>query len=132
MKRTPLTRSAPLQAKAPMRQISDKRKADGKTAVIKAKHKRLTPAQDNARGKPCTLRLDGCRGDPAYTVLCHIRRNGWAGAGQKPPDFLAFFACDRCHEKQERHHPDCTDADLMRAMGETLRIQFANGIFFAK
>jgi len=132
MKRTPLTRSAPLQAKAPMRQISDKRKADGKTAVIKAKHKRLTPAQANARGKPCTLRLDGCRGDAAYTVLCHIRRNGWAGAGQKPPDFLAFFACDLCHEKQERHHPDCTDADLLRALGETLKIQFADGVFREK
>ena len=127
-----MKRSKPLQRKTPVRQVSDKRKAEGKAPAIKAKPKRLTPAQANARGKPCTLRLPGCRGDPDYTVLCHIRRNGWAGAGQKPPDFLAFFACDRCHEKQERHHPDCTDADLLRALGETLRIQFADGIFFAK
>jgi hypothetical protein len=49
----------------------------------------------------------------------------------KPPDYLAFFGCDRCHEKEERHHPDCTDADIMRALGETLKMQFAYGVFSA-
>lgn len=86
------------------------------------------PLRDNANGKPCTLRLPGCRNDPQYTVLAHYRRFGWAGAAQKPHDMLGAFGCDMCHDKQERHHPDCTDADMLRAMGETLMIQLADGV----
>ena len=85
------------------------------------------PLRQNARGKLCTLRLSGCRHDPAYTVLAHLRRFGWAGMAQKPHDVLAVFACDACHAKQESRHPDCTDGDLLRALGETLLIQLADG-----
>jgi hypothetical protein len=119
MKRTPLAR------KTPMRQISAKRKAH----KASDEGKKLKPARANAKGKQCTLRLNGCRADTDYTVLCHVRRNGWGGMAKKPPDFLAFFGCDLCHIKQELHHPDCTDADLLRAVGETLKIQFADGVF---
>jgi hypothetical protein len=117
MKRSPITR------KTPLRHVSAKRRAakaspEGKAGALR----------QNAKGKPCTLRLTGCRHDTSHTVLCHIRRNGWAGMGQKPNDLLAYFGCDRCHEKQERHHPDCADADLLRALGETLLIQLADGV----
>ncbi len=123
------TRGKPLKASKPMRQVSKKRQAEGQTAAIKAKPKRLTPAQANAEGKPCQLQLPGCRCDPIYTVLCHARRFGWGGMSVKPPDYLGYFGCDLCHEKQERYHPDCSDGDLMRAMGNTLKIQFADGVF---
>jgi hypothetical protein len=86
------------------------------------------PLRENAKGKPCTMRLPGCRGGTEHTVLAHYRRFGWAGAGQKPHDMLGAFACDLCHEKQERRHPDCTDADMLRAMGETLMMQLADGV----
>jgi hypothetical protein len=94
----------------------------------KPKRDSLSAARKNARGKPCTLRLSGCRGGGEFTVLCHIRRFGWGGMGLKPNDLLAFFACDVCHEKQERHSDDCKDADILRALGETLLIQHADGI----
>jgi hypothetical protein len=48
--------------------------------------------------------------------------------GQKPNDILGCFACDLCHAKQEAHHPDATDADLLRAMGETIMIHLHSGI----
>lgn len=87
----------------------------------------MTALREAARGQHCTLRLPGRACDPETVVLCHIRRNGWGGMGCKPNDVLAYFGCARCHEKQERHHPDCTDADLLRAMGETLLIQIDLG-----
>jgi hypothetical protein len=52
-----------------------------------------------ARGKPCMCRLAGiCNFNPETTVLAHIRRAHVAGAGQKPPDMCAVFACSACHD----------------------------------
>lgn len=79
-------------------------------------------------GQNCTLRLSGCRHDPQYTVFAHYRRFGWAGMSQKPNDLLGCFACDVCHDMQERHHPEATDTELLRAMGETLMIHEQRGI----
>ena len=95
--------------------------------VSAKKAKRATPLRKAAQDEPCTLRLSGCRHDSAHTVLCHIRRFGWAGMGQKPNDLLAFFACDVCHDKQERRNAEVTDEDLLRAMGETLMIHLQRG-----
>ena len=111
MKRTPLTR------KTPMHKVSAKRKANPASKL------RL-----NAKGQNCTLRLEGCRSDPQYTVLAHLRRFGWGGMGMKPNDLLAVFACDLCHEKQERYHPLCSDKEVLRALGETIMVQMQSGI----
>lgn len=97
----------------------------------KSKTKERRPLRDNARGKPCTLRLPGCLGDTSTTVFAHYRRFGWGGTAQKPNDLLGCFACHSCHAAQESHHPDCTDADLLRAMGETLMIQLQDGKIIA-
>lgn len=121
MKRTGFKpRTTTLKAKTPMKAKSAKKAVE--------KH----PLRDNAKGQNCTLRLSQCRHDPEYTVLCHIRRNGWGGAGLKPHDLLAFFACDRCHEMEERHHAECTDADILRALGETLIAQMGDGMIKIK
>lgn len=96
--------------------------------VSTAKRAESHPLRDSAKGQPCTLRLPGCRQDTAYTVLAHYRRFGWAGMGQKPHDLLGCFSCDLCHAKQEAHHPDATDADLLRAMGETLMLHIRAGV----
>ena len=48
--------------------------------------------------------------------------------GIKPNDILAIFACDLCHEKQERYHPLCNDKEVLRALGETIMVQMQNGI----
>jgi hypothetical protein len=113
---------SPLKRKTRLKPLSAKKRSH------KAAEKVQGPLRQNAEGKSCTLRLEGCRGDPAYTVLAHLRRNGWGGMGLKPHDVLGVFSCDRCHDKQERHHPDCTDADLLRALGETLLQQIEDGL----
>lgn len=47
-----------------------------------------------ARNQPCTLRLDGCDGGGATTVLAHGRG---AGMGVKLHDTQACHACGPCH-----------------------------------
>ena len=86
----------------------------------------------SAQGEACSLRLPCCNHDPATTVLAHLRFFGWAGMGQKPPDYLAVFACSACHDAIDRR----SDADvsqwefedLLRGLGETLRRQEAKGL----
>jgi hypothetical protein len=112
-----MKRGKPLARKTRLKPVSAKRKANPASKL------RL-----NAEGQNCTLRLEGCRSDPQYTVLAHLRRFGWGGMGMKPNDLLAVFACDLCHEKQERYHPLCSDKEVLRALGETIMVQMQNGI----
>lgn len=59
--------------------------------------------RDSARGRPCMVRLEEvCNGDPATTVLAHYRMIGQSGAGHKPPDLMAAFACSNCHDAIDR------------------------------
>ena len=52
-----------------------------------------------AEGKPCLVRLPGCNGDPATTVLTHYRLAGYAGMAIKPDDFaFGAWACSTCHD----------------------------------
>lgn len=104
-----------------------------KTGKIKQKKSTTThPIRKSARGEKCTLRLSGCNSDPETTVLCHIRRFGWAGMGQKPPDILGVFACSACHDIMDgRSVGDCSDTDILRAHGETLMMLVQMGIIRA-
>ena len=86
--------------------------------------------RNSARGQPCTLRLPGCDGGGETTVLCHIRRFGWAGVAQKPHDFLAVYGCASCHALMDSRDPaaPCGDDDILRALGETLSSLYAAGL----
>jgi hypothetical protein len=103
------------KSRKPMNRVSEKRA------------KEAHPLRKNAKGKHCTFRFTGCEGASETVVFAHYRRFGWAGAAQKPNDLLGAFSCASCHEKQERHHPEATYEELLRAMGETLLIQYADG-----
>ena len=94
-----------------------------------AKPVKSIPLRNAARNETCTLRLSVCNHDPATTVLAHLRCFGWAGMAEKPADFLAVFACSSCHDEIDRRTPDARFGwdDLLRALGETLRRQFAAG-----
>lgn len=51
-----------------------------------------------ARGKDCDIRIAGrCRGQPEYSVWCHVRMIGITGMGLKAPDVLGCVGCDICH-----------------------------------
>ena len=59
-----------------------------------------------AAGELCEIRVPNvCRGDPAYTVLAHVRIIGIAGAGLKAPDVIAALGCDRCHDLVDGRTP---------------------------
>jgi len=106
--------------------------------TVRQKQPRLvSPAlREAARGQPCTLRLPCCNHDPETTVLAHLRLFGMAGIGEKPDDWCAVFACSACHDAIDRRGGETAGLygheDLLRAMIETLRIQFAEGRLVAK
>ena len=85
--------------------------------------------RNSAKGKDCTLRLDCCNRNPETTVLAHIRRFGWGGMASKPADFLALYACSDCHDVLDSRSADAPigDDDILRALGETLLIHYADG-----
>lgn len=111
-----LKRSGFKTKRKPMNRVSAKRKEEDH------------PLRDNAEGRNCSLRLPGCLPGNETVVFVHYRRFGWGGMAMKPNDLLGCFGCENCHTKQERYHEDATDADLLRAMGETLMIQLRDGI----
>lgn len=81
MKRSPLKRKTPLNAKAPMKRSS---------------RPKATPIRQSANGQPCQVRVPFiCNGDSSTTVLAHL--NG-AGLALKAHDHEAAYACSACHE----------------------------------
>ena len=96
----------------------------GQAIFQKAKRFVSKAWRNSANGKACTMGLPGCD-HSGTTVLCHIRKFSWAGMGQKPHDFLAFYGCASCHAKQERG--ECSDEDLLLALGKTLTIHYEDG-----
>lgn len=106
----------------------------GQSVYAKGNHLVSKPARQQARQAKCTLRLQGCTcGKGGNVVLCHLRRFGWAGTAHKPADYKAVFACDHCHPILDgpQSDPRIGDDDIIRALGETLDHQFANGVFKA-
>ena len=57
----------------------------------------LTNLRDEAKHKPCMVRLPGCDGGKT-TVLAHYRLAGYSGMGQKPVDIMGAWACHNCHD----------------------------------
>lgn len=82
-----------------------------------------------ARGQQCTLRLHDdngnriCNGDPATTVLAHIRLRCMGGTGAKPNDLIGAHSCSSCHDAIDgrgRFRISTIDADKLGALCETL------------
>lgn len=124
MKHTPLIRRTPLACGT-----SQLARTGKPRPMSQKKAPAPTPLRNSARGETCTLRLDGCDGGTETTVLAHLRHFGWAGTGHKPPDYLAVFACHRCHDAIDgrSNHAEHGYDDLLRALGETLNRQVAKG-----
>lgn len=79
-----------------------------------------------ARGQACMVRIPGvCNHNPETTVLAHIRRGGVAGAGQKPPDTCAVWACSACHDAIDRRSHRIDRGELDAYVLEALCRQLA-------
>ena len=78
----------------------------------------MTDLRKLARGQPCQVRLPGiCNGDPATTVLAHVRMVGISGMGLKSADLLGSHACSACHTAcdTDRSH----EVDFLRGVIRT-------------
>jgi hypothetical protein len=63
----------------------------------------VTDLRKHAKGRECQVRYPGiCNGDPATTVLAHVRMPGITGIGQKSPDILGSWCCSACHDEADR------------------------------
>lgn len=76
--------------------------------------RKTTPARQEARGKPCMIRIPGiCNRDPTTTVLAHYRLAGTCGTGTKPDDAQGAWACSWCHDAVDgRIRTDFTRTEL--------------------
>lgn len=57
----------------------------------------MSKTRKSARNEPCLIRLPGCSGGGADTVLCHYRMLPYNGSGMKPDDDLGAYGCNSCH-----------------------------------
>lgn len=76
--------------------------------------------RDSARGRDCTLRIEGvCNFNPETTILAHLPC-GQKGTGMKSPDNMAVFACHECHQYIDGPKRWSVSAkDYLRALAET-------------
>lgn len=92
----------------------------------------MTKLRKSARGKDCTLRLDGCNFNPETTVLCHLP-SASRGIGLKSPDWWAVYACAACHDRIDgRSNGQCEPQDVLRALHETQTQMIAAGLIVIK
>jgi hypothetical protein len=88
--------------------------------------------KDSAKGQNCTLRLMCCNSNSDTTVLAHLPI-GQKGMGMKRDDFCACFACSDCHDAIDgRSKAEFTEADLMRAWYNTLKVWLRMGLITIK
>ena len=74
-----------------------------------------------AMGKECQVRYEGiCNGDPATTVLAHVRLIGMSGLGIKSPDVLGAWCCSSCHAYADTHHDAQSKATFYEGFIRTL------------
>jgi hypothetical protein len=86
----------------------------------------------SAEGQSCMLQLDCCNHNCETTVLAHLPI-GQKGMGIKRDDFCACFACSDCHDAIDgRSKAEFTEADLMRAWYNTLKVWLRMGLITIK
>lgn len=85
----------------------------------------------HARMQPCTLRLQGCNGDPSTTVFAHapsVNRGG-----MRDEDWWGCFACSECHDRLDGRTPHSIPQEVVldrlnKAIHETQRILFKDDL----
>lgn len=88
--------------------------------------------RNSAKGRNCSLRLDGCLYSPETVVLAHLPC-GHKGVGMKSPDQMAVFACQHCHSILDgAHRNEIPSSDLLRALAETQMYWIEQGLMTIK
>ena len=66
-----------------------------------------------ARGRNCTLRLDGCKNDTATTVFAHAPSIDNGMGLKQARDFWGAFACQHCHDVADGRIENMTSLALI-------------------
>jgi hypothetical protein len=91
------------------------------------------PLRNSARGKHCTLRLDGCEPNSETVVFAHFRGIWALGVSAKPHDIFGAYACRSCHAVEEiKEVQFCSDGDRLRALYETMGLMLEAGLISVK
>lgn len=87
------------------------------------------PMMKAANGQPCLADWCGCRGSTETTAMRHIRKFGIGGMGKKPPNYIAFFGCQRAEDLFAlKGEEEWTWEGLMRAMIRTQLVLRGKGL----
>lgn len=75
----------------------------------------MSKITEAARGRPCTIRLPGCNGNPETSVWAHINSIRWgSGKGKKSPDIIGAIACSNCHDLLDGRTKTDLDRDFIK------------------
>lgn len=78
--------------------------------------------RQEAKGRPCQIRLSGCNHNRQTTVGAHYRLAGYSGTGMKPDDLLIAWACSHCHDVVDGRVKSEHSRDI-------IRLAHAEGVF---
>ncbi|MEN8658303.1 MAG: nuclease domain-containing protein [Marivita sp.] len=56
------------------------------------------PIMKSAKGESCLADWCGCGGSTETTAMRHVRKFNVAGMGQKPPNYIAFYGCQKAED----------------------------------
>lgn len=91
--------------------------------------------RNSAKGKNCTLRLNGCRNDVDTVIFAHINTD-FKGIGNKSPDLFGVYACSNCHDFLDDRHVLPFEVhhykDVLRALTETQMELYKIGLIEVK
>jgi len=135
-------KQTPLKRKTALRQVSDKGLNKARVPIKRSRTK-STPVRQSAAGEGCALQVARvCSGRPETVVLAHLRWLGDCGAGMKPTDLQAVYACSECNRWTDSPTPAETadrlqyEADrnfyALRAIVRTQLRMVAKGIITVK
>lgn len=79
--------------------------------------------REEARGRECQVRLEGCSGGGEDASLAHYSLAGISGKGLKSPDVLGAWCCDRCHSLADSR------VRIANLTKDEVRLALAEGVF---
>lgn len=108
---------APRKEKKRMRRVAEGKKSSSDCPIMKS-----------AEGEPCLADWCGCNGSTETTAMRHIRKFKIGGMGSKPPNFIAFYGCDKAERMFESSQNGWTWRGMCQALVLTQMRLVAKGL----